>query len=110
MPNRVLNILGVIGIGIVSSLIAWVYTRNWQLGMLLSIIIIVVSGALLSLPFITIRLVLYFNKTGILKVYLFQSEAEKKINMALLAQAKEIDVLTIRGLGIFGLKDSLLRQ
>jgi hypothetical protein len=110
MPNRIINLISGIVIGIISSLIAWVFTKDWKLGIVLTIVMIMAFGMILSLPLLIIRLVLHFNKSGILKVYLFQEEAKEKIGMKLLSHAKEIDVLTIRGLGIFGLKDSLLRQ
>jgi hypothetical protein len=108
MRRPELKLIGVIAIGVLSSLIAWAFTKDWRLGLLCSIVVAVVLSFLYILPWFVTALAIHFNKSGILKVYCSQEAAEPTIRRELLPNAARIDVLTIRGLGIFALTESLL--
>ena len=100
-------------VGVAASVIAWAVTRDARIGMFAALacalFLIVYFFVLPWIRTFRFRRLLDTNPTGILAVYGEQSEAEQAIRRLALS-AKAIDVLTIRGFGLVGLKDAILRS
>jgi hypothetical protein len=97
-----------IGVGVVSSAIWWGVTLNW-IAAVSSLVGVIVIAAILwrILPFLL--QVQQLTSSEIAGVYESQALAESEIQR-LAVDARTIDILTIRGLGILGLNDSMLRR
>lgn len=106
---RWLQIYGVpMAVGVVSSAIWWAVTLSWLAAVGALAGVVVISTALWkSLPFL-VR-IQQVEASEIEAIYSSQSEAETEIK-ALMESARSLDVLTVRGLGILGLNDSVLRK
>ncbi len=102
------EIIYVLVIGVISSLIAWAITENLNYSIIVICIFFVIY---LVAYFIYKKLIIIdrFKKCGILEVYQNQNESEVKIKDKI-STCNTLDVLAVRGLGIFGLKDSLIRD
>lgn len=97
-----------IGTGILSSVIAWAITLNLTLG-LISIATFTFLFFVFKFIYAKTKILKTFKMCGIVAVHTNQYEAENSIKERLVS-AKHIDILTIRGLGIFALKDSLIKH
>lgn len=94
--------------GVISSLIAWGLTQS-TLSVLITVTIFIILIMAFYRLYPPIRRIVIFNQSGIVNIYQNQSDAEDAIRTKL-QTARAIDILTIRGLGILGLKESLLKQ
>jgi hypothetical protein len=108
--NRSFKLPGALLLGVGSSLIAWFFTVDWRWAALVLIFVVLACAIAFNLPLILTNTLVRVNRSGILKVYASQYAAERVIRDNLLPHCKEIDALTIRGFGIFALKDSLLQM
>ncbi len=100
----------VIGIflGTIASILAWVITKNLIVG-IISFFGLFVLALLVDFGYINLKTYIGFKKSGILNVYPNQYLCTEAVKSKL-DLVKTIDILTIRGLGICGLKDSLMWQ
>jgi hypothetical protein len=95
-------------VGVISSAIWWGITQSWLAATSALVAVIVITAVLWrTLPFLLQMQQL--NNSEIEGVYENQAVAEKEIQRLAL-NARTIDILTIRGLGILGLNDSMLRR
>jgi hypothetical protein len=95
-------------IGVVASGIWWGITLNWIAAGSAFLGIVVISIILrLSMPFLL--KIQQFESSEISDIFENQAAAEADIRRSAIG-AKQIDILTIRGLGIIGLNDSVLRK
>lgn len=96
--------------GVASSLVAYLITKDVRIGIFLLVALAIGGIAILPIVKHTMRHVSAIRAVrgfGVLNVYPNQVAAESAISSAL-ERARTLDVLSLRGLGLLGLRDSLL--
>jgi len=97
-----------IGVGVLASLLAWALTQNFKI-VFTSLFLFIIAFIIFIFIYKKAKTLITFKKCGIVNVHTNQYAAETSIREKL-SSANSIDILTIRGLGIFALKDSLIRK
>lgn len=99
-------------VGVAGGVITWAITANFISGIISSVAVGIVVACILVRPLLRWRNLKNFlrsNPSGILAIYGNQQAAEKIIEECL-QHAKQIDILTLRGFGLVGLKDAIVRR
>jgi hypothetical protein len=92
-------------LGLLTSVISWGITKN----LISTLLIVILFWILYQLLKTTLLRLKELNGSEIDAIYKNQAEAENDIR-ALAKTASSIDILAVRGLGIIGMNDSLLRE
>lgn len=95
-------------VGVVSAAIWWIVTQSW-VAAVASVVVVGVAAVLAWRILPLVARLRVFDDSEIAEIYQNQAYAEKEIKR-MGSEAKNIDILTIRGLGIIGLNDSVLRK
>lgn len=95
-------------VGVVSAAIWWIVTQSW-VAAVATISVVGIAGVMAWRVLPAVSRLRAFDGSEIAAIYQNQSYAEKEIRR-IGSNAQIIDILTIRGLGIIGLNDSVLRK